>query len=74
MEYIYRKLDVPSLPRQLMAHFLGASQIDFRTAFGWLDASSGVFGADKSSLLYLSPRLTLPSPSMMGLDTPNASM
>ncbi|RHZ26017.1 hypothetical protein DYB31_006740 [Aphanomyces astaci] len=40
MEYIYRKLGVPSLPRQFMAHFLGASQIDIRTAFGWLDGAN----------------------------------
>ncbi|KAH9097081.1 hypothetical protein Ae201684P_011810 [Aphanomyces euteiches] len=35
MEYVYLKLGVPPTPRKLMAHFLGASQIDIRTAFDW---------------------------------------
>ncbi|KAF0774654.1 hypothetical protein AaE_001646, partial [Aphanomyces astaci] len=51
MEYIYRKLGVPSLPRQLMAHFLGASQIDIRTAFGWLDGGIREFGLGQGSIL-----------------------
>ncbi|RLO13314.1 hypothetical protein DYB28_009128, partial [Aphanomyces astaci] len=51
MEYIYRKLGVPSIPRQLMAHFLGASQIDIRTAFGWLDGGIREFGLGQGSIL-----------------------
>ncbi|RQM22321.1 hypothetical protein B5M09_011381 [Aphanomyces astaci] len=51
MEYIYRKLGVPSLPHQLMAHFLGASQIDIHTAFGWLDGGIREFGIGQGSIL-----------------------
>ncbi|RHY96085.1 hypothetical protein DYB31_008119, partial [Aphanomyces astaci] len=51
MEYIYRKLGVPPLPRKLMAHFLGASQIDIRTAFGWLDGGIREFGLGQGSIL-----------------------
>ncbi|RHY54582.1 hypothetical protein DYB38_007436 [Aphanomyces astaci] len=51
MEYIYRKLGVPPIPRQLMAHFLGASQIDIRTAFGWLDGGIREFGLGQGSIL-----------------------
>ncbi|ETV65019.1 hypothetical protein H257_18192 [Aphanomyces astaci] len=34
-----------------MAHFLGASQIDIRTAFGWLDGGIREFGLGQGSIL-----------------------
>ncbi|KAH9182004.1 hypothetical protein AeNC1_016021 [Aphanomyces euteiches] len=51
MEYIYLKLGVPPTPRKLMAHFLGASQIDIRTAFGWVDGGHRDFGLGQGSIL-----------------------
>ncbi|KAH9105376.1 hypothetical protein AeMF1_018778 [Aphanomyces euteiches] len=51
MEYVYLKLGVPPTPRKLMAHFLGASQIDIRTAFGWVDGGHRDFGLGQGSIL-----------------------
>ncbi|ETV65964.1 hypothetical protein H257_17442 [Aphanomyces astaci] len=59
MEYIYRKLGVPSLPRQLMDHFLEASQIDIRTVFGWLDGGIRTQTRTISSLLFVDDALDI---------------
>ncbi|KAH9154065.1 hypothetical protein AeRB84_003786 [Aphanomyces euteiches] len=50
-EYVYLKLGVPPTPRKLMAHSLGASQIDIRTAFGWVDGGHRDFGLGQGFIL-----------------------
>ena len=51
MNYIYRKLGVPSTVRKLMLDFLSPGEIKVRTAYGWLSTGKRAFGIGQGSVL-----------------------